>query len=87
MLHLWKKILKKNLLKVIIIEKLESIAILQLNSICGTAHSIRNLRFNVANKIFIVFPNESNYDYHFIIKELANEFERKLECIGENTEQ
>ena len=78
---------QKKLLKVIIIEKLESIAILQLNSICGTAHSICNLRFNMPNNIFVVFPNESNYDYHFIIKELANEFERKFECIGENTER
>ena len=25
--------------------------------------------------------------YHFIIKELANEFEGKFECLGENTEK
>ena len=29
----------------------------------------------------------SNYDYHFIIKELAKEFEGKIECFGENTEK
>ena len=34
----------------------------------GAAHSICNLRFNVPNKIPRVLHNESNYDYHFIIK-------------------
>ena len=28
----------------------------------------------------------SNYDYHFIIKELAKEFEGKFTCLRENTE-
>ena len=39
------------------------------------------------NKIPVVFHNGSNYDYHFMIKELANEFEGKLECLGEKTEK
>ena len=34
---------------------------------------------------FIVFHNGSNYDYHFIIKVLANEFEGQFEYLGENT--
>ena len=34
----------------------------------------------------VVFHNTSNYDYHFIIKELANEFEGKFECLAENRE-
>ena len=34
-----------------------------------------------------VFHNHSNCDYHFIIKELANEFEGQFECLGENTEK
>ena len=34
-----------------------------------------------------VFHNGSNCDYHFIIKELANEFEGQFECLGENTEK
>ena len=34
-----------------------------------------------------VFHNGSNYDYDFIIKELANEFEEIFECLGENTEK
>ena len=33
-----------------------------------------NLNFNVPIKIPVVFHNVSNYDCHFIIKELANEF-------------
>ena len=51
------------------------------------AHNICNLRFNVPNKIPVVFHNGSNYDYHFIIKELANEFEGQFECLRENTEK
>ena len=35
----------------------------------------------------MVFHNGSTYDYHFIIKELAEEFEREFECLGENTEK
>ena len=38
------------------------------------------------NKIPVVFHEGSNSDYHFIIKELANEFESPFECIGENSE-
>ena len=37
------------------------------------------------NEIPVVFQNGSNYDYHFIMKEVANEFEGKFECIGETT--
>ena len=50
-------------------------------------YSICNLRFNVPNEIPDAFHNGSNYDYHLIIKELANEFERQFECLGENTEK
>ena len=31
--------------------------------------------------------NGSKYDYHFIIKELAEEFIEEFECLGENTEK
>ena len=30
-----------------------------------------------------MFHNGSTYDYHFIIKELAEEFEEEFECLGE----
>ena len=39
------------------------------------------------NEIPVVFHNTSNYDYHFIIKELANRFEGQFECLGENSEK
>ena len=48
----------------------------------GAAHSICNLNFKMPNEIPIVFHNGSNNDYHFIIKELANEFEGQFECLG-----
>ena len=40
----------------------------------GVTHSIFDLKFNVSNEIPVVFHNGSNYDCHFVIKELANEF-------------
>ena len=36
---------------------------------------------------FEVFHNGSNYEYHFILKELANEFEGQFEFLGENKEK
>ena len=38
------------------------------------AHSIHNLKYSVPKKVAIVFQNGSNYDYHFIMKDLAEEF-------------
>ena len=52
----------------------------------GAVHSICNLSFNVLNEIPLVFQDGLNYDYHFAIKELANEFKGQIECFGENTE-
>ena len=34
-----------------------------------------------------MFHNGSTYDYHFIIKELAEQFEGEFECLGENTKK
>ena len=34
-----------------------------------------------------MFHYGSTYDYHFIIKELAEEFEGEFERLGENTEK
>ena len=53
----------------------------------GAAHNICNLRYNVPKKIPIVFHNGSTYDYHFVIKKLAEEFKGEFECLGENTEK
>ena len=53
----------------------------------GAAHSICNLKYSVPTKIPIAFHNGSNYDYHFIIKELAEEFKKQFTCLGENTKK
>ena len=53
----------------------------------GAAHSICNLKYSLRKEIPIVFHNGPNYDYHFIIKELAEEFEENFNCLGKNTEK
>ena len=53
----------------------------------GSAHDICNLRYNMPNKIQVVFHNGSTYDYHFVIKKLAEELKGQFECLGENTEE
>ena len=35
----------------------------------------------------MAFHNGSNYDYHFIVKLLAEEFKKQFTCLGENTEK
>ena len=52
-----------------------------------TAHSICNLKYSVPKKVSIAFHNGSNYDYHFIIKELSEEFKKQFNCLGESTEK
>ena len=49
------------------------------------AHNVCNLRYKTPKEIPVVFHNGSKYDYQFIIKELAEKFERQFECLGENT--
>ena len=52
----------------------------------GAAHSICNLIYKTLKIIPVVFHNGSTYDYYFIIKQLAKQFEGQFECFGENTE-
>ena len=49
----------------------------------GAAHSICNLKYSVPKTIRVAFHNGYNYDYHCIIKELAEKFT----CLGENAEK
>ena len=49
-------------------------------------HSICNLQYKIPKEIPVVFHNGSNYDYHFIINELAKGVDG-MECLGENTEK
>ena len=53
----------------------------------GAAHSICNLNYKVPQEIPVKIHNGSKYDYHFIIKELAEEFKGEFECLGEKTEK
>ena len=50
-------------------------------------HSICNLKYSVPKKILVVFHNGSNCDYHFIIKELGEEFKKQFICLREDTEK
>ena len=53
----------------------------------GAAHDICNLRYKIPKEIPVLFHTGSTYDYHFVIKESAEEFEGEFECLGENTEK
>ena len=46
-----------------------------------------NLKFSVPKEISIVFHNGCNYDYRFIIKELAEEFKIQFTYLGKDTEK
>ena len=54
----------------------------------GTLHSIFNFKKSIPIKITVIFHTMigSNYDYHFITKELAEELKRQFTYSGENTE-
>ena len=51
------------------------------------AHSICNFKYSVPKKIPIVFHNGSNYDYHFIIKKVAEKFKKTIYLFRKNTEK
>ena len=51
----------------------------------GVTQSICSLKYSIPKEIRMVFHNWSNY--HFIIKELAKEFEGEFNSLGENTEE
>ena len=53
----------------------------------GAAHDICNLRYKIPKEIPVVFHNGSTCDYHFTMKELAEEFEEEFKCLGGNTEK
>ena len=53
----------------------------------GTAHRMSNLKHNVPKNIHIAFHNGSKHYYDFIIKILAEEFEKQFTCLGENIEK
>ena len=52
-------------------------------TIRGTVHSKCKLNYKVPKDIPIIIHNAS-YDTHFIINQLAEEFNVELNCIGKN---
>ena len=46
------------------------------------AHNIFNLMYKTPKEISVVFHNDSQYGYCFIINELAEEFKGKFEYLG-----
>ena len=53
----------------------------------GAVHGIWNLKYSIPKEIPTVFHSGSAYDYHFIIKDLAEESEKQFTCLGQNTEK
>ena len=47
----------------------------------GVTQNICNLKYRTLKQIPVVFHNGSKYDYHFIIRELAEDFERQFEYL------
>ena len=66
-------------------KKHRKFVIIQENTVA--AHRIWDLKYSVLKKIPILFHNGSNYVYHLIIKELAEEFKKQFTYLGEITEK
>ena len=49
-----------------------------------SAHGICNVKYIVPNENQLAFHNGSNYDYHFTIKEVAQELKKQSTCLGKN---
>ena len=77
--YICEKIWKINIWKIKNIIKLEIIVI--------AAHSICNLKYSVPKNVPITFHNGSNYDYHCLMKVLADEVRKQSTCLAENTEK
>ena len=72
---------QKGWVKIKTIKKLETICHFT-GKYRSAATSISNLSLNVPNKFPVVFHKGSDCDSHFLIKELANEFERQFDILG-----
>ena len=65
---------------------MEITVIIQENiEVLHIAYVIKKILYQ--KKIPTVLHNGSNYDYHFIIKELAEQFKKQFTCLGENIEK
>ena len=50
-------------------------------------YSICNLKYSISKKIAKAFHSGPNYDYYFITKGFAEEFEKQFTCLREKTEK
>ena len=58
-----------------------------IKEVRGAAHSICNSKYSIAKEITVIFHNVYNYNYHFIIYKLAEEFEGQINCLRGNAEK
>ena len=82
--YIYKKIFQHKYTNDKIIVKLKSLLIILVNTDKIYACCICNLKYSIPKNIPVVFHDGLNYDYQFIIKELAKEFDGGLHCLGEN---
>ena len=73
------------MLKIKNIAKIRTIVIKQVN--IEMLHITCNLKYSMPREIYIASHNGSNYDYYFIIKELAEEVEGQFTCLRENNKK
>ena len=74
------KIMNIDMLKIKNIVKLKIIVVILVNI------EMLDIAYTVLNKVYLKKLLSSHYEYHFIIKELAGEFEGQCHCLGENNE-
>ena len=66
--------------------KLRTIVIMLVNKeVLCIAYVI--LTFSKSEEILVVFHDGLNHDYHFIIKQVAKEFEVEFNSLGDNTKK
>ena len=80
-----KRNLKINMLRIKSAVKLGTMSLYRTIQRC--THSTCNLKYSVPKEIPIVLQNRSNNEYHFIIKEVAEEFEKQFTYLGQNTKK
>ena len=89
--HIMTKILfiyaKKNLVLTMMIKNTLTPEIIAITLKHLEALLITFVIYKTPKEIPVVFHNVSKYDYYFIIKELAEEFEGQFECLEENTKK
>ena len=81
-----KKCLNINILMIKAMAKLRTIVIMLVNKeVLCIAYVI--LTFSKSEEILVVFHDGLNHDYHFIIKQVAKEFEVEFNSLGDNTKK